>query len=255
MAKASKKTQKRVAERLIEYTENMEDWAQPTEKIRRLSAHGANSFLIGVLFDRKIEAESAWEAGEWISLILGDNSDPSVLWNNIYSLDLKKLKGFVRYGYGGQPFHRFWKEFAKNLREMARLLIENYDGDPRKIWNSQRDVEYVRSLLEEFPGIGDALSRMAVLILVRNYGLMGGQERLPDLDVKPDNQLRKVFSRAGLIDDVEDHEAAILAARRLSPDFPALLDPSAWEIGRSWCGITNPNCEECYINDVCPKHL
>jgi len=43
----------------------------------------------------------------------------------------------------------------------------------------------VRELLEEIPGIGPALSRMAVLILARNYGLLGGKEPLSQLDIKP----------------------------------------------------------------------
>lgn len=111
----------------------MEDWVRPTEKTSKFRASNANSFLLGVMFDRNINAEIAWEAGRWINDSLGDPNDPSVLWEKLIKLDKKRLLGFLRYGNGGYAFHRYYKTFAKQLPKAAEIILEKYEGDPRKM--------------------------------------------------------------------------------------------------------------------------
>lgn len=233
----------------------MEDWVRPTEKTSKFRASNANSFLLGVMFDRNINAEIAWEAGRWINDSLGDPNDPSVLWEKLIKLDKKRLLGFLRYGNGGYAFHRYYKTFAKQLPKAAEIILEKYEGDPRKMWNSKRNVAKVRESFEEIPGIGQALSRMAVLILARNYGLLGGRSALQQLDIKPDIHLMRVFKRSGLIPPRATQKDAIETARKLSPKFPAVLDGPSWEIGRTWCHPRNPDCRNCPITKACPKKI
>lgn len=255
MTRPNIKTKRKVARSLIAYGKSMEEWVRPTEKSRRFQPLAANSFLLGVCLDRGISADRAWDAGQWIAESMGDEADPSALWQTLQSIEKRRLNGFMRYGYGGKAFHRHWKTFSDQLPKIAAIIIEKYRGDPRKLWNNQRDIEKVRNRFEELPGIGPALSRMAVLILVRNYGLLGGQEALAQLDIKPDVQVMRVFRRSGLVERENDLDGAIQRARSLSPDFPASLDAPAWEIGRTWCKPRRPKCGECPINSGCPRIL
>lgn len=247
------RTKRKVAQALKRYARSMGNWVKPSSKVRKLSPTAANSFLLGVMFDRSIPYEKAWESGEWINDSFGDAKDSSILWKNLVAIEKKRLRGFLRYGFAGKAFHRHYKTFAKQLPEAAAIIIEKYSGDPRKIWNSRRNVLHVRDSLEELPGIGPALSRMAVLILARNYGLLGGKGALPHLDIKPDIHVMRVFHRAGLIMEMDSTIETIEIAQNLSPKFPAELDAPAWQIGQEWCRPRTPCCDICPIEDECPQ--
>jgi len=247
------RTKRKVVSALKAYARKMEDWVHPIAKVKKLRPSSANSFLLGVMFDRNIDADMAWKAGEWINDSLGEPNDPSALWKALARMGRKQLLGFLRYGYGGKAFHRYYRTFANQLPKAAEHILKKYKGDPRRIWNSRRDVSRVRESLEDIPGIGQALARMAVLILVRNYGLLGGKSALPQLDIKTDALLMRVFKRSGLIASRDTEQGAIETARKLSPRFPAVLDAPAWEIGRKRCHPRNPECKVCPLSKVCPK--
>jgi len=213
----------------------------------------ANTFLLGVMLDHSGNAERAWEAAEWICSAVGDSDDVASLWRNLKEMDPPRLRGFLRYGYGGKALHRFYRTFAQLLPEAAEHLLTNYEGDPRRIWNNQRDVVKVRRLLDEIPAIGPALAKMAVLILAREHGLLGGKKACRQLDVKPDIQVRRVFVRTGLIQKGATDAVLVESARQLAPDFPAALDAPSWEIGRNWCRPKRPSCSDCPIYGTCPQ--
>lgn len=243
----------RVVKSIKAYAKQMEDWVRPIKKIKRFRPAGANAFLLGVMFDRNIEASLSWSAAEWVNDSLGDSDDVSTLWRNLIKIDRERLKYFLQYGNGGHSFHRFYNSYVKYLPETAEIILKKYDGDPRKIWNNIRDVELVMERLEELPGIGMALSRMAVLNLVRNFGLLGGIKSLSQLDIKPDIHVMRVFKRVGLIGADGTRVDAIDAARKFNPRFPAELDAPSWEIGANFCRPNNALCSDCPITDVCPK--
>ena len=240
-----------IANKLLRYARTMDDWVEPVDGIRRFTLPKANSFIVGVLLDRQINAQRAWDAANWIVESIYDKD--SRFWEAVITLEPRRLNGFMRYGWGGKAFHRNWRTMARNLLKCAEIIIDKYDGDPRKIWNNERCISSVRKRFEELPGIGEALSRMAVLILARNYGLLGGKSALPKLDVKPDVLLKRVFKRTGLVPSNPSFEDFLKAARKLNPEFPAALDPPAWDIGRTFCTPRAPKCEECPLDRRCLK--
>lgn len=242
---------KKIAKALLKHAESMDDWAKPVQSKRRFTLQKANSFFVGVLLDRQINATQAWNAAEWIVESIGDEN--SGFWESLTTIEEERLEGFMRYGWGGKAFHRHWKTMAVNLQSCAEIIEDNYMGDPRKIWTGERCVSTVRDRFEEFPGIGPALSRMAVLILVRNYGLIGGEDSLRKLDVKNDVLLKRIFQRTGLVSSNAPDDSYWNVARELNPDFPAALDPPAWDIGRRFCSTNDPNCPECPLDSHCPK--
>ena len=246
---------KPVVKALLSHGRKMDNWAQPIDNVRKLRASAANEFLLGVMLDRGIQAKRAWSAAQWINDSLGDPSNVRALWEKLDAMENKRLLGFLRYGNGGFAFHRHYRTFGRQLPEVARIMLNKYDGDPRKIWNNKKDVVKVRERLEEIPGIGIALSRMAVLILARNFGLLGGRAAFPQLDVKPDIHVMRVFKRCGFIGRDDKTSDAIVVARELHPSFPAALDAPAYHIGNVWCRPTAPNCRECPITLVCPRRF
>ncbi len=247
---------RKVVAALKDYRKSMDDWVKPITNIKKFRAPDANAFLLGVMFDKNINAEYAWEAAEWFNDSLGDSEEAKTLWQSLIDLDKldkNRLIGFLKYGYGGYAFHTHFNKFARLLPQAAAIMLDKYQGDPRNIWNNQRDIAEVRKRLEELPGIGPALSRMAVSILAIEYGLLGGKKALPQIDIKPDILVMRVFRRTGLIKYTDKEKEAIAVAKICNPEFPGELDAPSWEIGRTWCKPTSPKCKECPITEVCPK--
>lgn len=245
------KRSKKIAKALRKHGETLGSWVKPTQSKRNFTKHKANCFLVGVVFDQQVKADQAWNAAVWIAESIGDQDID--FWSAVQAIDEQRLIGFMRYGWAGYAFHRHPAKMAGFLKGCAEIINEKYDGDPRNIWRRSRNISNVRGRLEELPGIGPALSRMAVLILVRNYGLLGGRDALTKLDIKPDTLLQRVFRRAGLVTRRASFDDYLSAARTLAPDFPAVLDAPAWDIGRNWCRPRRPDCISCPLGKCCPK--
>jgi endonuclease-3 len=244
------RTKRKIISALRAYGKNLAKWSQTKTK---LSPKRANVFLLGTIFGRSINADRVWEAAEWICDSMGDDDDPSIMWKTFKTIEPKRLRGFLRYGYGGYAFHRHYKTLSRQIPEAANHILENYDGDPRKIWNNQRDIFFVRQRLDAIPGIGPALSRMAVLTLARDMGLLGGKKAKKKLEPKPDVHVKRVFKRTGLTSRRSTFDDVIKVAKEFCSDFPAVLDFPSWTIGRNWCTEKRAQCRECPIDNVCPK--
>lgn len=253
MATPNVRTKRNVAKALRRHTRSMPGWVHWSKITSKMRAHDANSFLMGVMLDRGGLAERAWDAAEHFCSSVGDPEDVSRLWNNILAMEPPRLRGYLRYGYGGKAFHRYYKSFAKLLPRAAEHLLENYGGDPRLIWNNQRDIAKVKQLLDDIPTIGPGLASMAVLILAREHGLLGGKTARQQLGPKPDIHVRRVFTRTGLVPKGAPDDGIIEVARKLSPDFPAALDAPAWDIGQRWCKPSRPLCTDCPLGTVCQR--
>ncbi len=231
----------------------MEDWVRWSDKTSRMRPHTANAFVLGVMLDRSVKADRAWDAADWICWALGDSDDATTVWRTLASMESGRLRGFLRYGNGGGAFHRHYKTFARLLPQAARHILDQYDGDPRSIWRNQRDVDEVRRRFDAIPTIGPALAKMAVLILARNHGLLGGKSARRHLDVKPDIHVKRVFRRAGLVRAGASDDEVVDAARTVARDFPGALDAPAWDIGSKWCRPARPRCSECPLSAPCPR--
>ena len=161
----------------------------------------------------------------------------------------------MKSGNGGKALHVYHGEMTDNLQRAAELMLEKYDGDPRKIWQREKNnVEKVKRRFKEFHGIGPQLANMALMILARDYRELEGEKSFPCLLPKEDVHVKRVFRRTGLT-DYNDKLTAVDIAKELNPDFPAILNEPAWIIGQKYCFKNNPNCKECQITEVCDKNI
>ena len=213
---------------------------------------GPNEFLLGVIFDRGMKWEIAWKGGKYFNKKNGDLKNPAAVWHKIIKMQGEELKKEMQTGNKGKAFHRFWRKFAEGLPEAASYILENYDGDPTLIWKYQRDPRVVEQRLDDIPMIGPALAKMAVRILVKDYGFIGGIKNIKYLDIKADVHVKRVFKRSGLVEKDATPEEIVLTARKLHPSDPSMMD-IAWFIGRDWCKKTKPKCRQCRITKFCLK--
>lgn len=233
------------------YTENNYEWAKWTNYRHHLSITTANRFFISVMLDQIGNADRAWEAGEhFVANHFNDD-----FWNEIRDIHWATLRRICQYGFDGKTYavHFTFNEFPKWIKTNARIMIDEYDSDPRNIWNNA-EVAEIRNRFENFAGIRVALSRMATNILVRNYGIAGGRRVRNQLFLKPDVFLQRVMYRVGFI---ENQRAVLKAERIMKQDrilrSPADFDAAIWAIGKEYCHKQNPNCADCPINQVCNR--
>jgi endonuclease III len=211
---------------------------------------GPNEFLLGVIFDRGMKWEIAWKGGKYFNKKHGDLKNPAAVWHKIIKMQGEELEKEILTGNKGKAFHRFWRKFAEGLPEAAKHILENYDGDPSMIWKYQKDPRVVEQRLDDIPMIGQALAKMAVRILVKDYGFIGGIKNKKYLDIKADVHVTRVFKRSGLVTKDATAEDIVLSARKLHPSDPSMMD-IAWYIGKDWCNKRRPKCKACVIGDYC----
>ncbi len=76
------------------------------------------------------------------------------------------------------------------------------------------------------------------------------------IDISPDVHIRRVLYRLGFVEKEASPDMVIYKARELNPEFQGLIDFVCWEIGRNYCRpkIEDCKCEDCFMNEACPKN-
>jgi len=235
---------------MVEYSKYLYDYSKPVKK-KKFTSMEANDFLLGCLFDRGVKYELAWDAGKNLNKYLGDKSDPTKVWREIIKMKGKKLADYMLTGNNGKAFHRFWRTYARLLPDTAQHMLDHYEGDARMIWKDQGNPRVIEKRFDDIPSIGPAIAKMAVKILIKDYGHLQDKEQYKDLDVKPDVHVTRVFKRSGIVPENANMDDVVEAARNYSPEDPSLLDTAAWNIGMEWCHRTKPDCKICPMNNIC----
>ena len=70
--------------------------------------------------------------------------------------------------------HRFPGSMAARLQELARIIVEEYDGDASRIWTGASDGKDLLKRVQALPGFGKQKSQIFVALLAKQ------------LDVRPE---------------------------------------------------------------------
>ena len=205
--------------------------------------HHPHAFVIGCVVDRwPIRADRAWLIPYRLSRRIG-----SFEFCTLLELSEDEFKNYTT-----QPTRLHPLEKVNEYVYLAiQLIAERYQGNAGAIWAGRPSSATLVYRFLEFKGIGQKVATMAANILVREFKVPVSDHF--SIDISVDVHVRRVFQRLGLIPTRASNEQVIYRARELNPEFPGILDPPAWQIGREWCKPTNPRCSECFMEDLCPK--
>jgi endonuclease-3 len=125
----------------------------------------------------------------------------------------------------------FYRQKARSLRGMMRMLIEEFDGEvPRTL------EELVR-----LPGVARKTANVVSAELGHAHGVV------------VDTHVRRLSQRLGLTKEEDpvkiERDLMKLVPRAEWARFPHLL---IWH-GRRVCDARRPRCDDCVINDLCPS--
>jgi uncharacterized HhH-GPD family protein len=199
------------------------------------------AFLCGVICDYQMPADRAWATPFNLAARLGG-----------WSVELvAHSEDAVSEAFLGPPaIHRFPNQTAVFVVDGARRVLDHYGGDAGAVWRGTPTARDLQQRLQEFKGISQKKAAMAVEILYAQLGVEIAE--MWGSDIAYDVHVRRVMLRAGLADrDTVTH--MVERARELHPQRPGALDLPMWEIGRTWCHKSTPNCDECVISSVCPR--
>ena len=107
-----------------------------------------NAALLGLLYDQRVRAESAF-------------TGPLRLKDRLGHLDMAKIAAmdfepFQEHFSESPAVHRFTNKMAENTQEVASILAEEYDGNAANLWNDGADLDTIETRLQDLPGFGPA---------------------------------------------------------------------------------------------------
>ena len=213
------------------------------EKENRFVVENANAFIIGLIADQSVKAEIAWSLPYRLKMRI-NSFDFDYIVNSLTIEDLEKI-------IKEKPaLHRYPHKMATYIYKAMKKILREYNGDASEIWNGQSADVIVRRF-EEFDGISHKKASLGTLLLIRDLDKEISNKQY--IDIAYDVHIRRIFLRMGLVDkDTQDN--VIEAARKINPDFPGELTTSFWAIGRHFCHPTNPDCDNCPLNECCNEH-
>lgn len=225
-----------IAALLLEHRSDKEDWGdisgfenQPCPK--RI----ANKFLLCCLLDWQMDSGLAWRNGErLVKDILGNPND---IWRAITSVSETEWKS----RYAEYKLHRF-PAGHQRLWRIGAVILDKYDGDAARIWQGKELSPVLVDLLAL--GAGEQISRMIVGALRDCRQIRGSN------DLKADMHVCRVLGRAFQGEPANPAVATELA-RQLDATDPWQLDWPLWNIGKSYCRPSSPDCERCYLAPHC----
>ena len=206
-----------------------------------LDAH-PHAFVLGCVMDRQVKTEKAWLIPYLISEKIGGFS--------MQALSLLSRAEVNRLMTEPEPLHWLVNKMSDYFYLAVQRIQNNYAGDAARIWKGKPGSAEVVYRFLEFDGVGPKIGNMAANSLARDFKIPFADYF--HIDISADVHVRCVFARLGLCDADATVDQIIYKAKALHPEFPGMMDLPCWEIGRNWCKSRAPECDGCYMKDLCP---
>jgi uncharacterized HhH-GPD family protein len=122
------------------------------------------ALLTGMLLDQQYPLEHAFRGPRKIAERMGGF--------DIYKIAAADPAEFEELAATPPAIHRYGRSMARRTQELARYVIERYDGDTEKIW-TQGDPGGAEVLqrLKDLPGYGDQKARIFLALLGKQLGV------------------------------------------------------------------------------------
>ncbi len=120
------------------------------------------ALVVGMLLDQQMTLEAAF-------------AGPKKLADRMGGLDVHRIAAappdeFEELAATPPAVHRYPRAMAGRIQELARLVIDEYDGDAANIWRDG-DARTVLKRIEALPGFGKAKARIFLALLGKQRGL------------------------------------------------------------------------------------
>ena len=122
------------------------------------------ALLIAMLLDQQVPLEKAFSSPYQLTLRLGHEPTAAEL----AGFDPEALIAI----FAERPaLHRFPKAMAVRVQDLARQLIEHYDGDAEQVWATAASGAELRERLSRLPGFGAYKAQITMALLGKQLGV------------------------------------------------------------------------------------
>jgi len=122
------------------------------------------ALLIGMLLDQQVPFEKAFSSPYELVKRLGH--EPTAAELAEYEPDALAAIFAER-----PALHRFPRAMAARTQDLARLIMDSYDGDPAAIWTSATTGKELVARLAELPGFGGYKAQIFAALLGKQLGV------------------------------------------------------------------------------------
>lgn len=167
------------------------------------------ALLIGLVLDQQVPMEKAFGGPYELTVRLGAPLDAATL----AGFDPEELAAvFAR----RPALHRFPAAMAKRVQAMCVQLVEQYGGDPTRLWSDGADGATLLRRIKKLPGFGEQKARITLALLGKQYGVTPSGWRTAAGDFGTDGVF---FSIADIVDAdsyarVREHKRQMKAKAR-----------------------------------------
>jgi uncharacterized HhH-GPD family protein len=122
------------------------------------------ALLIGMLLDQQVPLEKAFSSPAELVKRLGH--EPTATELAEFDPDALAVVFSER-----PALHRFPKAMAARTQDLARLLVDRYDGDPAAVWTGATTGKELVARLAELPGFGGYKAQIFAALLGKQLGV------------------------------------------------------------------------------------
>jgi uncharacterized HhH-GPD family protein len=116
------------------------------------------ALLVGMVLDQQVPLEWAFASPKELQRRLGGTLEP----RQVAEMDPNTLtKAFT----DKPALHRYPGSMATRVHELAKLIVERYDGRTEKIWTGTSSGAELLKRIKELPGFGDQKAKIFVALL------------------------------------------------------------------------------------------
>lgn len=167
------------------------------------------ALLIGLALDQQVPVQKAFRGPYDLRQRLGHLDA-----RRIARLDPSKLEAVFQQR---PAIHRFPAAMARRVQQLCQVLVGEYQGDARKVWEGAPDAATLAKRLATLPGFGEMKVATMMAILAKRLGVKprGWESQIPRHptlgDVDSPAALEEYQRRKRL------HKAAVRAAAEATP--------------------------------------
>jgi uncharacterized HhH-GPD family protein len=135
-----------------------------TPDANRLLEDSPFALLIGMLLDQQIPMEKAFTSPAVLAERLGGRLDVA----KVAGHDPDALEEIFR---RPPALHRFPAAMAKRVQELARVIMQRYDGDAGAVWRDAKSGQDLVARVAALPGFGEQKAKIFVALLGKQFGV------------------------------------------------------------------------------------
>src|SRR5580704_17338932 len=143
------------------------------------------ALLIGMLLDQQVPFEKAFSSPYELVKRLGHEPTAAEL----AEYDPDALAAI----FAERPaLHRFPRAMAARTQDLARLIMDSYDGEPAAVWTSATTGKELVARLAELPGFGGYKAQIFAALLAKQLGVRPDGWHYSVADIVDDDSLAAV---------------------------------------------------------------